>query len=68
MNRGRRWFSRKKWEQDMQDELRFHIERQTACCALRIAGDVHLLGAFWRQAQRQFRGFLRTNHDVLAPV
>jgi putative ABC transport system permease protein len=30
MNRGRRWFSRKKWEQDMQDELRFHIERQTA--------------------------------------
>jgi predicted permease len=27
----RRWFSRnKKWEQDMQDELRFHIERQTA--------------------------------------
>src|SRR5277367_2244089 len=30
MNRERRWFSRKKWEQDMQDELRFHIERQTA--------------------------------------
>ena len=31
MNRGRRWFSRKKnWEQDMRDELRFHIERQTA--------------------------------------
>src|SRR5271154_7426494 len=27
----RRWFSRKKkWEQDRQDELRFHIERQTA--------------------------------------
>ena len=27
----RRWFSRnKKWEQDMQDELRFHIERQIA--------------------------------------
>jgi predicted permease len=25
----RRWFSRnKKWEQDMQDELRFHLERQ----------------------------------------
>ena len=25
----RRWFSRKKkWEQDMQDELRFHVERQ----------------------------------------
>src|SRR5271154_3491124 len=31
MNNLRRWFSRKKkWEQDMQDELRFHIERQTA--------------------------------------
>jgi putative ABC transport system permease protein len=27
----RRWFSRKKkWEQDMQDELRFHLERQIA--------------------------------------
>jgi macrolide transport system ATP-binding/permease protein len=31
MNNWRRWFSRrKKWEQDLQDELRFHIERQTA--------------------------------------
>jgi len=31
MNNWRRWFSRKKkWEQDMNDELRFHIERQTA--------------------------------------
>src|SRR5271154_6158664 len=31
MNNWRRWFSRKKkWEQDMHDELRFHIERQTA--------------------------------------
>src|SRR5271163_3292699 len=31
MRRWQRWFSRKKkWEQDMQDELRFHIERQTA--------------------------------------
>jgi hypothetical protein len=31
MSNRRRWFSgRKKWEQDMQDELRFHIERQTA--------------------------------------
>jgi predicted permease len=31
MNNWRGWFSRKKkWEQDMQDELRFHIERQTA--------------------------------------
>jgi putative ABC transport system permease protein len=31
MKNWRRWFSRKKtWEQDMQDELRFHIERQTA--------------------------------------
>jgi predicted permease len=30
MNDLRRWFSRdKKWEQDMNDELRFHIERQT---------------------------------------
>src|SRR5271154_3540622 len=30
MNIWQRWFSRKKkWEQDMQDELRFHIERQT---------------------------------------
>ncbi len=24
------WFSRKKWEQDASDELRFHIEQQTA--------------------------------------
>jgi predicted permease len=24
------WFSRKKWEQDANDELRFHIEQQTA--------------------------------------
>jgi len=31
MSNWRRWFSRrKKWEQDMHDELRFHIERQTA--------------------------------------
>jgi predicted permease len=31
MNNWRRWFSRnKKWEQDLHDELRFHIERQTA--------------------------------------
>src|ERR1700730_1863019 len=31
MTNWRRWFSRnKKWEQDMNDELRFHIERQTA--------------------------------------
>src|SRR5271168_3125457 len=31
MNGGRRWFSRKKkWEQDIQEELRFHVERQTA--------------------------------------
>jgi putative ABC transport system permease protein len=31
MNNWRRWFSRrKKWEQDMNDELRLHIERQTA--------------------------------------
>src|SRR5271169_2890121 len=30
MNRERRWFSRKKnWEQELNDELRFHIERQT---------------------------------------
>jgi FtsX-like permease family protein len=30
MNNGRRWLSRKKkWEQDMHEELRFHIERQT---------------------------------------
>jgi putative ABC transport system permease protein len=29
MTNWRRWFSRKKkWEQDMQDELRFHLERQ----------------------------------------
>jgi predicted permease len=25
-----KWFSRKKWEQQLDDELRFHIERQTA--------------------------------------
>lgn len=30
MNFWRRWFSRKKWELDMQDELRFHLERQIA--------------------------------------
>jgi predicted permease len=31
MNNWHRWFSRKKkWEQDVNDELRFHIERQTA--------------------------------------
>src|SRR5271168_3429277 len=30
MNRGRRWISRKKWDQDIHDQLRFHIERQTA--------------------------------------
>src|SRR5271170_772820 len=31
MNGGRRWFSRKKkWEQDIQEELSFHVERQTA--------------------------------------
>src|SRR5271170_228478 len=31
MNNWRRWFSReKKWEQDVSEELRFHLERQTA--------------------------------------
>ncbi len=30
MDSWRRWFSRKKWEREMNDELRFHIERQTA--------------------------------------
>jgi putative ABC transport system permease protein len=30
MNSWRRWFLRKKWEQELNDELRFHIERQTA--------------------------------------
>jgi predicted permease len=30
MNSWRRWFSRKKWEREMNDELRFHIEKQTA--------------------------------------
>ena len=31
MNSWRRWFSRKKkWEQDLSEELRFHIEQQTA--------------------------------------
>src|SRR5271154_3133056 len=31
MNNGRRWFSRKKeWEQELHDELRSHLERQTA--------------------------------------
>ena len=31
MTNWRRWFSRKeKWEQDLQEELRFHVERQTA--------------------------------------
>src|SRR5271163_4967105 len=31
MNNWRRWFSRrKKWEQDLDEEIRFHIERQTA--------------------------------------
>ena len=35
---------------------------------LRLAGYVHLLGAFGRQAQRHFGGFLRTDDDVLAPI
>jgi predicted permease len=30
MTSRRHWFSRKKWEQELDDELRFHIERQTA--------------------------------------
>src|SRR5271167_1703119 len=31
MNNWRRWFSRKKeWEQELHEELRFHLERQTA--------------------------------------
>jgi predicted permease len=30
MNILRRWFSRNKWEQELSDELRFHIEQQTA--------------------------------------
>jgi putative ABC transport system permease protein len=30
MNFWRRWFSRNKWEKDLTEELRFHIEQQTA--------------------------------------
>ena len=30
MNILQRWFSRSKWEQDLSEELRFHIERQTS--------------------------------------
>jgi putative ABC transport system permease protein len=30
MKNWRRWFSRTKWEQDLGEELRFHIEQQTA--------------------------------------
>jgi len=30
MKKWRRWFSRNKWEQDLSEELRFHIEQQTA--------------------------------------
>ena len=30
MRSRRLWLSRKKWEQELDDELRFHIERQTA--------------------------------------
>lgn len=30
MKNWRRWFSRQKWEQELSEELRFHIEQQTA--------------------------------------
>ena len=30
MNLWRRWFGRKNWEQEMSEELRFHIDQQTA--------------------------------------
>ncbi|MGA7187469.1 MAG: permease prefix domain 1-containing protein, partial [Candidatus Acidiferrales bacterium] len=29
MKSWRLWFSRKKWEQQLDEELRFHVERQT---------------------------------------
>jgi hypothetical protein len=30
MSFGRLWFSRKKWEEELSEEMRDHIERQTA--------------------------------------
>src|SRR5580704_4522082 len=64
-----RWFSRKKkWEQDVNEELRVHTEPQMVCRVLRIARDGHLLGAFWRHVQRHVRGLLRADDDVLAPI
>ena len=50
MNLWRRWFSRKQWEREMNDELRFHIERQTAAS---IASGMTLEEAS-RQAKLQF--------------
>src|SRR6202030_3843021 len=44
------WFSRKKWEQDANEELRFHIEQQTAA---NIAAGMSLEEAR-RQATLQF--------------
>ena len=52
-----------------------HACRSASSLALRvrqrvlwIACDVHLLCALRRHAQRHVRGFLRTNHNVLAPI
>src|ERR1700722_3485750 len=44
------WFSRKKWEQDANEELRFHVEQQTAA---NIAAGMSLEEAR-RQATLQF--------------
>src|SRR5580698_9497138 len=44
------WFSRKKWEQDANEELRFHVEQQTAA---NIAAGMSLEEAR-RQAALQF--------------
>jgi len=30
MTNWRNWFSRRKWEHDLSEELRFHVDRQTA--------------------------------------
>src|ERR1700731_2838880 len=46
------WFSRKKWEQDANEELRFHVEQQTAA---NIAAGMSLEEAR-RQATLQFGG------------
>ena len=53
------WFSRKKWEQEANDELRFHIEQQTAA---HIAAGMSAKEAR-RQATLQFGGVEGVKED-----